>query len=98
MIVYNWTKNKNSFDDIYCFACGTATLSKNGIQKCTHLILIGTSDSIEYDRNDLMNMYDEEDGNRIDYLKEKLSDDFLMLWRNNPPPSFTDEYFVFSNF
>ena len=97
MIIYNWTKNNFDELDIYCFICGTATLSQNGIQKCSHLVLIGTSDVIEYDKNDLMKTYDDEEhGFIIDYLKKELSDDYLMLWRNNPAPSFFDEYFVYT--
>ena len=103
MITYNYKYNSGNLD-IYCLFCNTQTISSTGVKDCRHLIMLTTSESIdypEYDKKKLIDKYlkisFEEDVHIKDYLKNILNDDYLFILREQQAPSHFEEYIIYSN-
>ena len=67
---------------------------------CEHFVLLCTSEfpnEPEYDSKNLMKDYSyDEHGYVIDYLNTSLNNDYLLIVRTTPAPSFMEAYFVYT--
>tara|TARA_B100001079_G_C16134403_1_gene392758 strand:- start:31 stop:366 length:336 start_codon:yes stop_codon:yes gene_type:complete len=80
--------------DHYCFLCGQKNVGTNGVEKpCEHLIYVGTSEGVEYDKLKLHNV-DNEDKSPHEII-ETLDDNYVGFYVSAPAPSALEAYIVY---
>ena len=71
--------------DHYCFICGQKNIGAKGVEKqCEHLVYVGTTEGVEYDKLKLHNV-DNEDKSPHEII-ETLDDNYVGFYVSAPLP------------
>ena len=99
MITYGFTNNDEKLE-FYCHKCGTKSVGKVddevSIQKCNHLVYIGTSESNEFKTDNLLDGFDEDKDDTIDFLNNKLDDTYVCFTSGVGSPSGLEGYIIYN--
>ena len=80
--------------DHYCFICGQKNVGAKGVEKqCEHLVYVGTSEGVEYDKLKLHNVSNEDKSPHE--IIEKLDDNYLGFYSSAGAPSALEAYVVY---
>ena len=80
--------------DHYCFICGQKNVGAKGVEKqCEHLVYVGTSEGVEYDKLKLHNASNEDKSPHE--IIEKLDDNYLGFYLSMGAPSHLEAYVVY---
>ena len=80
--------------DHYCFISGQKNFGAKGVEKqCEHLVYVGTSEGVEYDKLKLHNASNED---KSPYeIIETLDDHYVGFYISAPAPSALEAYVVY---
>ena len=80
--------------DHYYFICGQKNVGAKGVEKqCEHLVYVGTSEGVEYDKLKLHNASNEDKSPHE--IIETLDDNYVGFYISAPAPSALEEYVVY---
>ena len=80
--------------DHYCFICGQKNVGAKGVEKqCEHLVYVGTTEGVEYDKLKLHNVDNEDKSPRE--IIETLDDNYVSFYISAPAPSALEAYVVY---